>query len=35
MKNRKLFIDIIAIIILTVIGIILVKTLILPWLGFR
>jgi len=33
MKNNKLIIDIIAIIILTILGIILVKTQILPRLG--
>ncbi len=35
MKNKKLFLDIIAIIILTLLGIILVKTQILPLLKFR
>lgn len=35
MKNNKLFIDIAIIIILTVLGIILVKTQILPRLGYR
>ncbi len=35
MKNNKLLIDVIVIIVLTVLGIILVKTQILPRLGFR
>jgi len=35
MKNKKLIFDIIAIIILTALGIILVKTQILPRLGMR
>ncbi len=35
MKNNKLLFDITAIIILTILGIILVKTQILPRLGFR
>lgn len=35
MKTKKLLLDIIAIIVLTILGIILVKTQILPRLGFR
>ncbi len=33
MKNNKIFLDVIAIVILTVLGIILIKTQILPRLG--
>jgi len=35
MKNKKLLLDIIAIVILTILGIILVKTQFLPHLGMR